>query len=45
VFLVAYLALAVNSWFYFFPGPVITEIVIALSLAIAILTSKPTPGD
>jgi hypothetical protein len=45
VFLVAYLALAVNSWFYFFQGPVITEIVIALFLAIAILTAKPAPAE
>ena len=40
VFLLAYLALAVNSWFKFFLAPVITEIVIAIFLAIAIFTAK-----
>ena len=40
VFLLAYLALAVNSWFNFFLAPVITEIVIAIFLAIAIFTAK-----
>ena len=44
VFLVAYLALAVNSRFYFFWAPVVTETVIALFLAIAIYTAKPTPA-
>jgi hypothetical protein len=39
-FLVAYLALAVNSWFYFFQGPVIAEILIALCLGLAIFTAK-----
>ena len=41
-FLVAYLALAVNSFFYFFFGPVITEILIALCLGLAILTARST---
>lgn len=45
VFLVAYLALAVNSWFYFFQAPVITEVVIALFLAIAIYTAKPALAE
>ena len=40
VFAVAYLALAVNSWFYFFLGPVIAEILIALCLILAIATAK-----
>lgn len=35
-FLVGYFALAVNSWEFFFSGPVLTEIVIALCLAMAI---------
>jgi hypothetical protein len=43
VFVVAYLALAVNSWLYFFFAPVITEILIALFLAVAIFTAK-TPS-
>ncbi len=41
VFLAGYLAFAVNSWFYFFSGPVIAEILIALCLGMAILTAKP----
>lgn len=41
VFFVAYLALAVNSYTYFFIGPVITEILIALCLALAIFTARP----
>ena len=44
VFLVAYLALAVNSWFLFFLAPVITETAIAVFLAIAIYSAKPTPA-
>jgi hypothetical protein len=39
-FLLAYLALAVNSNAYFFIAPVITEILIALCLGAAILTAK-----
>ena len=42
-FLIAYLVLAVNSYLYFFSPPVITEILIALSLGLAILTAKPLP--
>jgi hypothetical protein len=38
---VAYLALAVNSWFYIFLGPVIVEVLIVLCLGLAILTAKP----
>jgi hypothetical protein len=46
VFLFAYLALAVNSWFNFFLGPVITEIAISIFLALAIFAAKPlsVPG-
>ena len=39
-FLVAYLALAVNSYLYFFVGPVIAEILIATCLGLAIVTAK-----
>jgi hypothetical protein len=41
-FLVAYLALAVNSWFYFFQAPVVTEILIALCLTLAAIKVKPS---
>ena len=40
-FLVAYTALAVNSYTYFFLGPVIAEIFIAACLGLAIVTAKP----
>jgi len=40
-FLVAYTALAVNSYTYFFLAPVITEILIAACLGLAIVTAKP----
>ena len=39
-FLVAYTALAVNSYTYFFLGPVIAEIFIAAFLGLAIATAK-----
>ena len=39
-FTVAYLAFAVVSWTYFFPPPVITEVLIALCLSGAIVTAK-----
>ena len=39
-FLVAYLALAANSYAYFFLGPVIVEIAIAACLGFAIATAK-----
>jgi hypothetical protein len=42
-FLIAYLALAVNSYLYFFSPPVIIEVLIALCLSLAILTAKPSP--
>jgi hypothetical protein len=41
VFLAGYLAFAVNSSFFFFSGPVIGEILIALCLGAAIVTAKP----
>ena len=40
MFLLAYLALAVNSSFYFFLGPVVVEILIAIFLALAIFAAK-----
>jgi hypothetical protein len=43
-FVVAYLALAINSWFYFFLGPVVVEILIALCLGLAIATAKQSIG-
>ena len=39
-FLVAYAVLAVNSYSYFFLGPVIAEILIAACLGLAIVTAK-----
>ena len=44
-FLVAYLALALNSFTYFFLGPVIAEILIALCLGLAIFCAKPLPRE
>jgi hypothetical protein len=40
-FLVAYTALTVNSYTYFFLGPVIFEILIVACLGLAIVTAKP----
>jgi hypothetical protein len=40
-FLVAYTVLAVNSYAYFFVGPVITEILIAACLGLAVVTANP----
>jgi hypothetical protein len=40
-FLVAYIAMAVNSNAYFFMGPVIAEIVIAACLGLAIVAAEP----
>jgi len=40
-FFVAYLAFAVNSYFYFFSAPVITEALIAACFAWAIVAVKP----
>jgi hypothetical protein len=42
--LVAFLLMALNSYLYFFPPPVIVEIVIAVCLAGAIFTSKAPAG-
>lgn len=41
VFLVGYLALAFNSYTFFFSGPVIAELLIVFCLATAIVTAKP----
>ena len=41
VLMLGFLAFAVNSYVYFFLGPVIVEILIALCLGMAIATSKP----
>lgn len=41
VFVAAYLVFAVNSYTYFFSGPVIAEILIAGCLVGAIVTAKP----
>jgi hypothetical protein len=41
-FLVGYFALAINSWEFFFSGPVITELLIALCLGLAIWKAQPT---
>jgi len=43
-FLIAYLALAVNSYLYFFGLPVITEALIAASLGLAVIAAKPSPS-
>ena len=40
-FSIAYTAMAVNSFTYFFAGPVITEILIAACLGLAIFTARP----
>jgi hypothetical protein len=42
-FLVAFVAMAVNSYVYFFPPPVITELMIAACLGMAVFTSR-APG-
>lgn len=42
-FAVAYLALAANSYFYFFFAPVIVELVIAGLLALAIISASSQP--
>jgi hypothetical protein len=40
-FMIQYLALAVNSYHFFFLGPVIAEVLIAACLGMAIVTAKP----
>ncbi|MGB0122489.1 MAG: hypothetical protein WA419_16865 [Silvibacterium sp.] len=42
VFVTAYLVFAVNSYAYFFPGPVIVETLIAILLGLAIVTASST---
>jgi len=44
-FLVGYLGVAVISYKYFFAGPVITEILIALCLGLAIVGAKQVAGE
>lgn len=39
-FLLAFIAMAVDSYVYFFPPPVITELLIAACLGMAIFTSR-----
>lgn len=41
-FLVGYLALAVNSYLFFFSGPLITELLIAACFAASFVTAEPT---
>jgi hypothetical protein len=43
MFVLAYLAMSVNSYLYFFSAPVIVEILIALCLVGAIVTAKTAP--
>ncbi len=38
-FVVAYVAMAVNSYFYFFAAPVVVELLIALCIAMAMITA------
>ena len=45
IFLLGYLALAVNSYTFFFAGPVIAEIVIVACLAAAIFYASPAEND
>lgn len=45
VFLAGYVAMAVNSHFYFFFAPVVVELLIALCLGIAIATAKAAKPD
>lgn len=45
IFMVGYLIFAVSSYRYFFLGPVITEITIALCLGLAMVASKPTQSE
>lgn len=40
VFLMGYLALALNSYTFFFSGPVIAELVIVFCLGAAIVTAR-----
>ena len=40
-FLLGFVAMAINSYAYFFPAPVIVELIIAACLGMAIFTSRP----
>ena len=42
-FLVGFVAMAVDSYAYFFPPPVITELIIAACLAMALFASRHSP--
>jgi hypothetical protein len=44
VLMAGFLAFAVDSYFYFFLGPVIAELLIALCLGLAIATARPLPA-
>jgi hypothetical protein len=44
-FLVGYAALAINSYVYFFVGPVIAEILIVACLGLAMATNKGSSAD
>ena len=41
MFLIGYLALSLNSYTFFFSGPVIAELLIVFCLGAAIVTAKP----
>jgi len=41
IFLMGYLAMAVNSYTFFFSGPVIAELLIVACIAAAIVTARP----
>ena len=43
-FLIAYLIMSINSYEYFFVGPVIVEILIALCFVLAIVTAGKQPA-
>jgi D-alanyl-lipoteichoic acid acyltransferase DltB (MBOAT superfamily) len=45
VFLVGYVAFAVNSFMYFFYAPVLVELLIAASMGMAIATAKPVAAQ
>jgi Na+-translocating ferredoxin:NAD+ oxidoreductase RnfE subunit len=40
-FLMAFIAMAINSYAYFFPAPVVVELIIAACLGMAIFASRP----
>jgi hypothetical protein len=41
VFMIGYLVFAADSYVFFFVGPIIVEVLIALCLGLAIMTAKP----